>query len=117
MNPVVRYLLNLALGLDRLGNAICGGSSGETMSSHMGRIKEAHGGSIPWTRPFAKIVDAGLNVLQKDHSEHAIERDEFNQIREESVIDATTGLPKCGMICEFISTAKCKTCVFNGGDK
>jgi len=87
MNKATRYLLNIALGFDQLGNTVLGGSPDETISSHIGRIKRHYGGTIPWSRPFAKITDAWLNVIDKNHSLDAIEHDEAEQIKRESIFD------------------------------
>ena len=86
--PIGKYILNNLLSLDRLGNtAIWLGSSKETISSHIGRIKEANGGKIPWYRPWPKIMDFALDKIDKNHSIDAIERDELDHIREDSLID------------------------------
>lgn len=91
MNKVARYFLNVALGLDQLGNALLAGCVDETISSRLGRIKAAHGGKIPWSRPWARMLDAGLDVIDRDHSIKSIEKDEFAQIRAESVWDGDIG--------------------------
>ena len=87
MNIVARYFLNVAIGLDQFANTWAGGCPDETISSRLGRIKEAHGGKIPWTRPLAKVIDWGLNGIDKNHSIDAIEHDEKGEIRRESVFD------------------------------
>jgi hypothetical protein len=92
MNAVCRYLLNIAIGIDQFGNTLWGGQPDETISSRIGRIKTANGGKVPWTRPLVKIIDAGLNVIDKNHSIEAIEHDEFEQTKRESVFDRESGM-------------------------
>lgn len=87
MNIAEKYLLNVAIGLDQFLNTVWGGTPDETISSRIGRIKEANGNKIPWNRPVVKFIEAGLNKLQKDHCINAIERDEFEEIKEHSVVD------------------------------
>lgn len=87
MNKVGRYFLNIALGIDQLGNTLWGGSPDETISSRLGRIKIAHGGKIPWSRPWPKVMDWALDKIQKDHCEKAVEYDEYQQIKKEAVFD------------------------------
>jgi hypothetical protein len=97
MNKVGRYFLNVALGLDHFANAaIWGGSAQETISSRIGRIKEANGGKVPWSRPWPRIMDWALDKLQKDHCIRAIERNDLQQIHDESVFDGDvdTGVHK-----------------------
>ena len=94
MNKVGRYFLNIALGLDQLGNTFWGGSPDETISSRLGRIKEANGGTIPMTRPWARALSWCLDKIQKDHCEQSIEHDELQQIRDESVFDGNVGTGK-----------------------
>jgi len=71
-----KYLLNVLIGLDQLGNSILGGDPDETISSRLGKLKTRHGGSIPWYRPLSKIVDWGLDQIDPNHSIDAIEEDE-----------------------------------------
>lgn len=89
MNKVGRYFLNIALGLDQLGNTLWGGSPDETISSRLGRIEKHYGGrdKIPWYRCGARFLNWALDKIQKDHCENAIEHDEETQIHAESVID------------------------------
>lgn len=91
IQSVGRYFLNVALGLDQLGNTILAGCVDETVSSRLGRIKTANGGKIPWSRPWARMLDAGLDIIDRDHSRKSIEKDEFAQIRAESVWDGDIG--------------------------
>jgi hypothetical protein len=89
MNPVARYAVNVLLGLDQLGNTLWGGSPDETISSRLGRIERHYGGrqNIPWYRGGARVLNWALDKIQKDHCVRAIEGDEAQQIREESVFD------------------------------
>jgi hypothetical protein len=78
MSWLGKYLLNLLISIDQLGNTLCGGDPDETISSRLGKIKSAHNGSIPWYRPLSKIVSWGLDVIDKNHCIDAIEHDEGN---------------------------------------
>ncbi len=71
-----RYLYNVVLSVDQLGNSLLLGDPDETISSRIGRIKRKWGGTIPWTRPAAKITDWILERIDPGHSERAIEDDE-----------------------------------------
>ena len=71
-----KYLLNFLISIDQLGNTIVGGDPDETISSRLGKLKKKHGGTIPWRRPVAKIIDMGLDKIDKNHSIDAIEADE-----------------------------------------
>jgi len=71
-----KYMLNLLISVDQLGNVIFGGDPDETISSRLGKIKKKHGGKIPWSRPVCKIIDAGLDKIDPNHSIEAIEDDE-----------------------------------------
>lgn len=87
MNKIGRYFLNVALGVDQLGNTLWGGSPDETISSRLGRLKMANGGTIPMTRPWARALSWCLDKIDKDHCRRSIEADEITQITTESVID------------------------------
>ena len=82
-----RYLLNLLLGLDQLGNVILGGDPDETISSRLGRLATEHGGEIPWTRPFSRLAGWALDRIDADHCREAIEPDEGD----EGVADRPSG--------------------------
>lgn len=71
-----KWLVNILVGVDQLANAVCLGDPDETLSSRYGKVKRDNGGRIPWTRPLMKVVDAGLEVIDKNHSIDAIEEDE-----------------------------------------
>jgi len=73
---MLKYMLNILIGLDQFGNSILGGDPDETISSRLGKLKIRHGGSIPWYRPLSKIVDWGLDKIDPNHSIDAIEEDE-----------------------------------------
>lgn len=64
-----RYLWNLFIAVDQLVNTIFGGYPDETISSRMG--KRARKGD-----KFAIHFCSVLDVLEKDHCEKSIERDE-----------------------------------------
>lgn len=71
-----RYIMNVLIGIDQLGNALFYGDPDETISSRIGKIKRSHGGNIPWKHPLAKLIDSGLEKVQPDHCINAIEEDE-----------------------------------------
>lgn len=73
---IAKYLLNIAISIDQLFNTVLGGDPDEVYSSRLGKLKLRHGGSIPWSRPFAKIIDWGLDKIDPGHSIDAIEEDE-----------------------------------------
>ncbi len=68
-----RYLKSVLLALDQFGNALAGGDRDETISSRLGKIKEAHGGTIPWKHPLAKVIDRGLEWIDPGHSLDSID--------------------------------------------
>lgn len=76
VNPILKYIFNNLVSLDQGLNTIAGGDEDETISSRLGKIKDANGGKIPWYRPVAQILEWGLDTIQKDHCEKAIEADE-----------------------------------------
>ena len=71
-----RYVYNNLIALDQKWNTVFGGDPDETISSRLGKLKLKHGGTIPWSRPLSKIIDSGLDVIDKNHSIDAIEKDE-----------------------------------------
>lgn len=71
------YIWNCLIVWDQVLNVMFFfGDPDETVSSHLGRIKEKHGGLVPWYRPLSKFLAWGLNKIETDHCEDAIERDE-----------------------------------------
>lgn len=71
-----KYLLNILIALDQFGNTLAGGDPDETISSRLGKLKVRYGGTIPWKRPLAKVIDWGLEKIDPNHSIDAIEEDE-----------------------------------------
>lgn len=72
-----RWAYRSLVAVDQLANAVLlFGDPDETISSRLGKLKLRHGGAIPWSRPLAKLVDAGLDLLDAEHSLEAIEPDE-----------------------------------------
>lgn len=76
MNKLGKYVLNVLISLDQLGNSLLLGDPDETISSRIGRIKRKWGGSIPWGRPVTKTTDWVLDKIDPNHSLDAIESDE-----------------------------------------
>jgi hypothetical protein len=68
----MKYLMNLLLGFDQLGNTIIGGSPDETISARTGRNIKKHG----W-----RVLGWVLNHIQRGHTEEAVkhERDGSQQ--------------------------------------
>jgi hypothetical protein len=75
-NPFLKYAFNIAISLDQMLNTFALGDVDETVSSRIGKIKAGHGGKIPWNHGLAKLIDAGLEAIQKGHCINAIEADE-----------------------------------------
>lgn len=48
----------------------------EKISSRLGKLKRSHGYQIPWKYPLARVVEAGLDLLEPGHCIDAIEEDE-----------------------------------------
>lgn len=72
--------MSVLLGLDQFVGVLLGPvifyriqSPDETISSHLGRLKRAHGGYIPWRYPLARLMDCVLEIIQPGHSIGAIE--------------------------------------------
>jgi len=76
MGKVGKWLLNIAIAVDQLGNAITGHDPQETISSRLGKIKRKHGGRIPKRYPLKRMIDAGLDLIDPNHSIDAIMDDE-----------------------------------------
>lgn len=74
-----KWLLNILISIDQLGNTIVGGDPDETISSRLGKLKLRHGGKISWRRPVAKVIDWGLDKIDPNHSIDAIEKDEGDE--------------------------------------
>jgi len=66
---VKRFIWNLLISIDQLGNTLLGGDPDETISSRMG--KRARKGDR-----LGICVCKVLDVFEKDHCEKSIERDE-----------------------------------------
>jgi hypothetical protein len=66
---IKRYIWNVLISLDQLANTLTGGYPDETFSSRMG--KRARKGDR-----LGICVCKVLNVLERDHCEKSIERDE-----------------------------------------
>jgi len=72
----MKYLINILIGIDQLGNALLAGDPDETISSRIGKMKLRYGGTIPWRRPLTKVIDYALDKIDPNHSIDAIEEDE-----------------------------------------
>lgn len=64
-----RWIWNILIALDQLGNAVTGGDPDETISSRMGKHLAKH------DCPFCNLMCKFLNLFQKDHCIKSIERD------------------------------------------
>jgi len=65
------YGWRVLLAIDQLGNALIGGDEDETLSSRMGKAVE--GKTNCW---ICKILCRVLNLIDTNHCQDAIERDE-----------------------------------------
>lgn len=72
MNRFGKYLLNIAIAVDQLGNALTGHDPQETISSRLGKLKRKYGGKIPRRFPLKRLIDAGLDLIDENHSLEAI---------------------------------------------
>jgi hypothetical protein len=80
--------MNNLIAWDQAINALWAGSPDETVSSRLGRLKKHFSGKIPFLkRPIPRIGSELLNMVDKNHCENAIEKDEFEQIIKESIFD------------------------------
>lgn len=68
-----RYILNWLIWLDQGLNVATAGDPDETVSSRLGRLKAAHGGTIPWTRPLSRLIAWGLERIDPGHCADAVE--------------------------------------------
>ncbi|CAK0758785.1 conserved hypothetical protein [Gammaproteobacteria bacterium] len=68
-----RYLMNLLISLDQLGNSVFAGDPDETISSRLGRIQAKYGGEIPWTRPVCRLTAWVLGKIDTNHCADAVE--------------------------------------------
>jgi len=76
MHPIARYFFNQAMALDQLINAMGGGDPDESVSSRVGKIERHYVGEIPWYRPLPKFLCWGLDKIDRNHCQEAIEEDE-----------------------------------------
>lgn len=72
-----RYLWNILIAVDQLGNAFLNGSPDETISSRLGKKKIMN--KEKWYHRFISKI---LNRIDKRHVEEAIELDEGKNIDE-----------------------------------
>ena len=77
------YIVRLLVSIDQLGNTLLpfawgpyGGYPDETISSCLGKLARDNGGKIPWRYFWLKPLHWGLNKIDEDHCEDAIEHDE-----------------------------------------
>lgn len=73
---VAAWVLNVLTSIDQLVNTIFGGDPDETISSRLGKLEIKYGGKIPWKRPLSAFLAWGLDKLDSDHCQTAIEDDE-----------------------------------------
>jgi len=73
----------MLMGLDQFGHVIFSpllfyrvANEDETISSRLGKIKDAGKGIIPWKYPLARMIDWCLDKIDPNHSVDAIESDE-----------------------------------------
>ena len=73
---VGKYVMNVLISLDQLGNTIICGDPDETISSRVGKMKRKYEGHIPHSRFFPHLLDKILEKVDKNHVIDAIEEDE-----------------------------------------
>lgn len=73
---ISKWAFNSLIGIDQLFNALTGGDPDETISSRIGKVKRANGGTIPWSSPIKRLIDYGLEIVDDNHSIESIEDDE-----------------------------------------
>lgn len=73
---VGRYVKNVLIALDQLGNTLWGGEADETVSSRLGRQKRASDAGGYRMRLIPRIGYWLLGTVDKDHCDEAIEHDE-----------------------------------------
>jgi hypothetical protein len=76
MNKVNKWMFNIAVSVDQLGNTLAGGDPDETISSRLGKLKVKYGGKIPVWRQPACFIDWCLDKIDPNHSIESIEPDE-----------------------------------------
>jgi hypothetical protein len=76
MKTLGRYVVNVLISFDQLGNSILGGDPDETISSRIGRIKAKWGGEIPRWRVMTRFTAWWLDKIDPGHCEDAVEHDE-----------------------------------------
>lgn len=64
----MKYLFNILIAIDQLGNTLFGGDPQETISSRMGKHLAKHDNC-----PFCSFLCKLLNYIQKDHCIKSIE--------------------------------------------
>lgn len=86
------YIHRALVALDIFVNVLTGGNEDETISSRVRRISDAHRG-WSWNPGvcIAKTLNAGLNLIQRDHGVHAeagdLERAEMVERIEDKALD------------------------------
>lgn len=95
MSKAGRYFWNIFISVDQFFNTVLGGDPDETVSSRVGKCKARHGGKIPWSHPFARVLDKALDMIDPGHSVDAIDNGEGS--------DAVFGT------CEQIECKQCRT--------
>ena len=65
-----RYLLNVAIGIDQLCNAVCGGSPDETLSAAAWRTEQR--GKI-MGRIFRPVIDLLFLPIERSHCQKSYE--------------------------------------------
>lgn len=68
-NVVRRYLVNVLLGFDQLGNALLAGDPDETISSRAAKARAKR-------KAWGCVLCALLDGLDRDHCDRSLERDE-----------------------------------------
>lgn len=71
-----KYILNNAMAIDCLCNALAGGDAQEFVSSRLGKLQKKYNGKLPTWRVLSRFLIWGLDKIDKDHCLEAIQPDE-----------------------------------------
>ncbi len=71
-----KYILNNAMAVDCLCNALAGGDPQEFVSSRLGKLQKKYNGKLPMWRVLSKFLIWGLDKIDKDHCLEAVQPEE-----------------------------------------
>jgi len=71
-----KYILNNAMAVDCLCNALAGGDAQEFVSSRLCKLQKKYNGNLPMWRVLSKFLIWGLDKIDKDHCLEAVQPEE-----------------------------------------